>query len=289
MPVQAVIRPGWRPLVVAALAQEYRPEAEFPARAQPEAESGTTAVLHRIESGYRRRATRVCEFRALRRQPDRSPCTYPLRVSSVRFPISLISKADGDLSACGARVATRASSMGRPFEQSDFGFSLIEALAAITMLSVALVGLASIIALATGASGRAQVATAASVLAVEKMEQLRGLAWGFDGLGLPRSDRATDLADPSERPTGGPGLSPSPAGVLSGNVPGYCDFADVNGRSLGGGAAPPAGAIYMRRWSIEPLPADPDNTLVLQVIVLRVVDHGSVAARMVTVRTRKAS
>ena len=51
--------------------------------------------------------------------------------------------------------------------------------------------------------------TSTAILATEKMEQLRGLTWGFDntGLGLPLSDTTTDLCyDP---PTNN-GLGPQP-------------------------------------------------------------------------------
>jgi hypothetical protein len=57
--------------------------------------------------------------------------------------------------------------------------------------------------------------------------------------------------------------------------------------------------VYFRRWSVEPLPTNPNNTLILQVVVGRIstnrldVDQGNVArtqddARVITVKTRKA-
>ena len=61
---------------------------------------------------------------------------------------------------------------------------------------------------------------------------------------------------------------------------------------------PAAGAIYTRRWSIEPLPTNPNNTLILQVLVTRNRDRGQAdqgnsprlrdEARVITVKTRKA-
>ncbi len=60
----------------------------------------------------------------------------------------------------------------------------------------------------------------------------------------------------------------------------------------------PQNTAYIRRWMVEPLPTNPNNTLILQVLVTRsqdrgTADAGSVArmpeeARLVTVKTRKA-
>jgi hypothetical protein len=59
--------------------------------------------------------------------------------------------------------------------------------------------------------------------------------------------------------------------------------------------------VYIRRWSIQPLPTNPNNTLVIQVLVTPVtselarVESAFTRTRMagdallVTVRTRKAS
>ena len=46
-------------------------------------------------------------------------------------------------------------------------------------------------------------------------------------------------------------------------------IVDRTGKTLGGGATPPANTVYMRRWSVEPLPTNPNNTLILQVLVIR--------------------
>ena len=83
------------------------------------------------------------------------------------------------------------------------------------------------------------------------MEQLRGLAWGFDDVGLPISDYATDLAVDPPDPDDGVGLSPSPANALAANVDGYVDYLDRYGQSLGGGETVTVNAVYVRRWSVE--------------------------------------
>ena len=181
---------------------------------------------------------------------------------------------------------------------SNSGFSLIETMVATMLLATALVGTAQLMAIATNGNVAARRSTFATTLAQEKMEQLRGLTWGFDSVGLPVSDFASDLAvDPVT--SNGKGLSPSPADALSANTVGYVDYVDREGESLGGGQTPPTATAYVRRWSVEPLPTNPNNTLILQVLVFSVGDRpnsgqGTVLdrvrdeARLVTVKTRKS-
>jgi prepilin-type N-terminal cleavage/methylation domain-containing protein len=179
------------------------------------------------------------------------------------------------------------------------GFSLVEVLAATTILTVAIVALAELFTISIRANDGAKTTTIAAVLAQQKMEQLRGLAWAFDALGLPLTDTTTDTSVVPERPAGGRGLSPSPSDALAHNTEGYCDFVDGSGRLLGGGTTPPEGALYIRRWSIEPLPTNPNNTIILQVLVTRWRGRGAAdtagrvirlpgEARLASARTRKA-
>jgi prepilin-type N-terminal cleavage/methylation domain-containing protein len=185
---------------------------------------------------------------------------------------------------------------------NEHGFSLIETLVATTIMTVALASLAQLFLISTKSNQSARLTTAASVLAQQKMEQLRGLTWGFDTIGLPLSDTTSDLTVVPELPNGGPGLTPSPDGSLRRNVDGYVDFLDGRGQSLGGGSIAPPNTVYVRRWSVEPLPTNPNNTLVLQVMVTRwrargVADTEDIGggrrlpdeARVISVKTRKAS
>ena len=194
----------------------------------------------------------------------------------------------------------RAILAGRGERAGDGGFSLLEVLFATTILTTAVVGLAQLFAVSTRANTSARSATFSAVLAQQKMEQLRSLTWGFDGQGLPLTDTSTDITVAAETPAGGLGLTPSPLSALNANTNGYCDFIDKNGVSLGGGVAPPVGAVYTRRWSIEPLPTNPNNTLVLQVFVMhnrsRIGADATVnvrrlpdEARIISVKTRKAT
>jgi type II secretory pathway pseudopilin PulG len=180
------------------------------------------------------------------------------------------------------------------------GFSLLEVLVATTLLIVSLAALAQLFAIATRANSSARASTYATVLAQQKMEQLRSLTWSFDVLGLPFTDTSTDITVVPERDTGGNGLSPSPANALGKNIEGYVDYFDAFGRALGGGPVPPEGTVFIRRWSIEPLPTNPGNTIVLQVLVMRRRPRGTAdtatsvrrlpdEARMINVKTRKGS
>ncbi len=176
------------------------------------------------------------------------------------------------------------------------GFSLVEVLVAMTILIVAVTALAQLSSVSARANANAKATTFASMLAAQKMEQLRALTWGFDAVGAPLSDLTTDITVFPPQAGSGAGLSLSPAGALGDNSAGYCDFLDASGTSLGGGTTPPAGAVFVRRWSIEPMQSNHAHTLALQVLVTRVRHHpGGVAdilpddTWMVTVRTRKAA
>jgi type II secretory pathway pseudopilin PulG len=178
------------------------------------------------------------------------------------------------------------------------GFSLLETLVATVLLAGGVLATAQMFILAARGNQSANRSTYTATLAQEKMEQLRSLTWGFDQAGLPVQDYVSNTAvDPPL--DNGVGLTPSPDNSLSANVDGYVDYIDRDGVSLGGGAQVPDGTIYIRRWSVEPLPTNPNNTLILQVLVFARNDrendgNGAVLnrvrdeARLVTVKTRKS-
>src|SRR5262245_6710989 len=153
---------------------------------------------------------------------------------------------------------------------NERGFTLVETMVAISIAAVALTALAQLFVIATEANAGARRVSYASMLATDKIEQLRSLG----------PDLAEQGAD------------------LSVDTPGACDFLDEHGRSFGTGSSPPAGTVYIRRWSVDALPSDPD-TLVVQVAVFpRVSRRGAGAtapdaraadgAQIVTVKTRRA-
>ena len=187
------------------------------------------------------------------------------------------------------------------FNSSSRGFSLVEVLVAMGLLTVVSLGVAQLFALSTRANVIAKGATSTTAMAEQKLEQLRGLTWGFDlaGQGLPVSDTTTNLT--VTPPTNdGSGLNPSPSDSLEQNTTGFVDFLDGAGSWVGTGSTPPGSAVYIRRWSIQPLPTNPNNTLVIQVLVTPVTnEQARVASQftrtrmagdalLVTVRTRKA-
>ena len=125
---------------------------------------------------------------------------------------------------------------------SSSGFSIIEVLVSVTLLSLVSLGVAQLFALSTRANMSSKGQTSTALLAVQKMEQLRSLTWGFDlsssALGLPATDTTTDLS--LEEPGGGgAGLNPSPNNTLISNVPGYVDYLDQHGTWAGNGSQPP--------------------------------------------------
>jgi prepilin-type N-terminal cleavage/methylation domain-containing protein len=124
----------------------------------------------------------------------------------------------------------------------DRGFSLLEVLVATSIVAVGVSAIAQLAFLALYANGQARQTTIAPVLAQQKIEEL--------------------FADAAAG-----GLTQSPAGTLESDVNGFCDSLDRTGQTLGAGPAPPADAAYVRRWSIEPLPASPHHTSILQVLV----------------------
>ena len=184
----------------------------------------------------------------------------------------------------------------------DGGFTIIEVLIAMLLIATMALGVATLFALSIKATHAARNQTSTATLAAQKMEQIRSLTWGFDdsGQNLPVSDTTTNLAKfPND--TSGGGLNPSPTDTLEVNTPGYVDYLDQRGQWVGTGTTPPAAAVYIRRWKIEPLPTNPNNTIVIQVLVTTVRREQSLNspptprrryaddALIASVRTRKSN
>ena len=172
--------------------------------------------------------------------------------------------------------------------ESSSGFSLIEVMVASSILGCAVLSIAQLAAAATASTASARAVSEATILAWQKIDQLRSLAFSFDTAGAPVTDLSSDTASEPERPFGGTGLSASPAGALARDTGGYVDYLDVLGQPLGGapgGGRLPGGARYRRRWTIAPSGGNPD-LLVLRVRVLG-VGHDHELAGAVTLRTRR--
>jgi prepilin-type N-terminal cleavage/methylation domain-containing protein len=184
---------------------------------------------------------------------------------------------------------------------SNCGFTLVEVLIALLMFVTIAVGVAQLVVVATRAMRGAREQTMAVMLASAKLDQLRALEWTYEleGAGDPivaRTDGDTDLSNEDLR-GGGWGLRPSPGDTLAASAAYFADYLDDRGRWLAAGAAVPAGAVFVRRWSVRPLDAAPDRALVLQVLVTTVRDErvrggpwsrrAGVEALLTSVRVRK--
>lgn len=166
------------------------------------------------------------------------------------------------------------------------------------IMATGVLTMAGMFGLATKSNVSGRSNTYATVLAEQKLEQLRSLAWGFDLDNLPMSDTSTDTTVAPEAPIGGTGLLPSPDRSLRENIKGWVDHLDAQGAIVGNDEIPPADAVYTRRWSVEPLPTNPNNTLIIQVLVTRSRNRGQAnegrvtrladEARVITVKTRKS-
>jgi type II secretory pathway pseudopilin PulG len=188
---------------------------------------------------------------------------------------------------------------------SERGFSLVEVAVATGMLAVVSLGVAQMFALSTEKNLAAKHQVSTTTMATQKIEQLRGLTFSYDaaGLGLPVTDTTTNLTRCTADTTGR-GLNPSPSNSLTTNTSGFVDFLDARGNCIdaNGATTPPAGTVYTRRWAIQPLPTNPNNTLILTVLVTPTVKEDRRAAAapsgsrtrlvedalLTTVRTRKA-
>ncbi len=185
---------------------------------------------------------------------------------------------------------------------SSRGFSLVEVMIAMGLLTIVSLGVAQLFAVATRANQVAKGQTSTTALAEQKLEQLRSLTWGYDteGQGLPVSDTSTNLAVDPPTANGG-GLNPSPSDSLATSQTNYVDYLDGNGQYVATGTTIPPEAVYVRRWSIQPLPTNPNNTLIVQVLVTPVsnerirqgVGSGTLRrlpgdALLISVKTRKS-
>ena len=188
--------------------------------------------------------------------------------------------------------------MLRSNASGETGSTLIEVLVAMTIMATGVLTMSQLFLMSTMSNNTARNDTYATVLAEQKIEQLRSLAYGFDMAGLPVSDTDSNTAVSPTGSSGGTGLQPSPATALQENTVGWVDYINSQGAIVGNGMNVPATAMYIRRWSVEPLPTNPNNTIIIQVLVTpyRVrgsAEQGNVAklvgeARMMTVKTRKA-
>lgn len=174
------------------------------------------------------------------------------------------------------------------------GFALLEVLIASALIATLATGSMLLISMALHAVRQSRVRTLATMLAVEKMEQLRSLTWSHvttsgPAISMSTSDVTTDLSN-QPATDDGRGLLVSPGGTLTSNVVGYVDYLDANGRWVGHGPSAPPPAVYIRRWAVRPLVSDPNNILVFEVLTgTRGIDGNllSETTRLVTIEARR--
>jgi len=164
---------------------------------------------------------------------------------------------------------------------AERGSTLVEALVATLVFTTGLLAMAELVGIATSSNIRARRNTLTTIFAAQKLEELRSLTWGFDVTGASASD---------------PALQSSP-GALQRNTPGFVDHVDPGGVVVGRDVHAPPTSAFTRRWSIEPLPASPEDAVLIQVLVTRTTnrgqaDRGAVGrlpgdARLVTIKVRK--
>src|SRR3954467_12165580 len=106
------------------------------------------------------------------------------------------------------------------------GLALIEAIVAAGLLAVSLVTLCELFVAAMRTNLDSRSTTYATVLAQQKVEELRALTWGFDPVGIPITDTTTNTEVDPAQPFGGTGLSSSPVTALHRNTPGFADYVD---------------------------------------------------------------
>jgi prepilin-type N-terminal cleavage/methylation domain-containing protein len=131
------------------------------------------------------------------------------------------------------------------------GFSLVETIVATSLLAVALVTLAQFVSagVRSGAIGRARTAT--TLMAVQKMEQIRALP-------------VTAIV------------------AMSSDV---TDYLDASGDECCAGASAPCGnAVYVRRWSATP--ASFSTGVFIIDVDVRLVGKGHGSTTLVTARAR---
>ena len=184
------------------------------------------------------------------------------------------------------------TSRRRARHADDAGAVLIDALIAAVMVVTVTTGVALLIVRSSRAVWMSGTQAAAVFAAQQKLEQLSALEWRFDASGAAQSDLTTNVSVDPPAP-GGSGLQRSPAGSLDRNIAGFADFVAGDGQWRGGGAAAPAGAAFVRRWSIAAHAGDPAHTLVLTVVVLPIADAGGrathpAAVQLQSIRTRTA-
>jgi type II secretory pathway pseudopilin PulG len=159
---------------------------------------------------------------------------------------------------------------GRGLAEAASGFSLAETLVALGVAVSLVATLFPVYWQAIRGTLVAHDQSVGTMIASQRLEQLRSLTYRFaesgGGVWVRTTDLTTDLSGDAPS-AGGSGLAPSPATSLLVAAPGFVDYLDSGGRWVGGGPEPPGNAAFVRRWAITPLASAPDDVIVVQVLV----------------------
>jgi prepilin-type N-terminal cleavage/methylation domain-containing protein len=161
---------------------------------------------------------------------------------------------------------------------TDEGFTLIEAVVALTLFAVVFASLLPLLTMGARQVDGGRRRSVALWLAESKLAQLRSLTWGVrfvEGIAVYQQDEVTDLSWEAARESGG-GTRASPERVMERAVAGYVDYLDERGRWIERGAAAegeaPAGAAYERRWAVVRMGSDASELLLFHVAVAVLVE-----------------
>lgn len=127
--------------------------------------------------------------------------------------------------------------------QSEGGFTLIEVMVAIVILTVGLLSLAQMMVLATNSNTLSGRMTSASALAKEQLERLKAAPFFTDPTSFTRNPALADGGD------------------IDSTVAGYVQYYDVDGLPTTAD-----NALYEVRWEIQTVPSG----LPLQMVRIRV-------------------
>ena len=127
--------------------------------------------------------------------------------------------------------------------ESERGFSIIEVVVAMALLSTVAAGVLAMASLALiQAENQGHLAARTAEYAQDKMEQLLVLAYG---------DQVSDTRVFPAVAAGGTGLAVGGSADPANPVAGYVDYLDIRGNLLvAAGAAGPPGWFYERAWEI---------------------------------------
>src|SRR5262245_7873887 len=138
--------------------------------------------------------------------------------------------------------------------RGEAGISLLETMIALAILMIVSLGILSMAMISmTTTENQGHLAARTTEYAQDKMEQLLGLAFTDGASGSNTGTDNTSIDDTNNTDTlgtGGTGLYAGGSLNTSAPLDGYVDYLDANGNPLGGGAAKPANAFYIRVWQI---------------------------------------